>query len=176
MNVFVAVIVIGAMISLSIGLVTSAASLLSQNERPPKEGGPHRPIVMATGPVYWSFTIWTIILGVVLMTAPESWYGPSWSYFSIFLPHNGFGMGLCLTVLSGLQAWALWRGSGARKLAILFFLNGFVYWTAGIVLGAEGLLGHAGLMESPFMLYVGAHAFAHSAALTVYTRNQGGHE
>jgi hypothetical protein len=114
--------------------------------------------------VYWSFAAWTILLGAFLLAAPQSWYGPSWAYFPQ-LPHNGYGMGLCLVVLGGAQILTLHRRGTDKTLSILFFLSGFVYWTAGIILAAEGLLGHQGLMEAPFMLYVGAHKFTHSAKL-----------
>lgn len=166
MNVAVAAIIIGAIISLTVGLVTSLVALLPVKQTDDRR----RPIVMRTGPIYWSFAGWTVVLGVVLMLAPQFWYGPSWSYFAAMIPHNGFGMGLCCTGLGVLLMFALWRGAGARILSILFFLNGFVYWTAGIILGAEGLLGHQGLMETPFMLIVGAHAFALSASLMAYTK------
>jgi hypothetical protein len=114
--------------------------------------------------VYYSFAIWTVALGLLLMAAPDSWFGPSWSYFPQ-LPHNGFGMGVCCTVLGLLQLVTLWRHGADRTLSVLFFLSGFTFWTAGIILAAEGLLGHQGLMEAPFMLYVGAHKFTHSAKL-----------
>lgn len=124
----------------------------------------HGPYLINTGPVYRTFAIWTTLLGTVLILAPNNWYGPSWSYFP-WLPHNGFGMGLCCILLGSLQLIALWRNASKRLLSLLFFLSGFVFWTAGILLGAEGLIGQKGLMEAPFMLYVGAHKFSHSAAL-----------
>jgi hypothetical protein len=134
-----------------------------------------RPYLISTGPVYWSFAVWTVALGGVLIAAPQSWYGPSWSYFSE-LPHNGFGMGLCCVSLGLLQCLALWRNAAPKTLSILFFLSGFVYWTAGILLGAEGLLGHQGLMEAPFMMYVGAHKVTHSASLWVHALQRPTHE
>lgn len=167
MNTAVTVIVISGMVALCAGLVMSLTTVMSLNDKLIGDSHPRRSIMMSTTPVYWSFTLWTVILGIVLMAAPKSWFGPTWHYFPQ-LPHNGFGMGLCLSILSLIQVVALKRAWSARVLSILFFLNGFVYWTAGIVLGAEGLLGHQGLMEAPFMLYVGAHAFAHSAALMAY--------
>jgi hypothetical protein len=114
--------------------------------------------------LYYTFATWTVCLGVLLIVAPQSWYGPSWAYFKQ-LPHNGFGMGVCCISLGGLQLLVLWRNCRRQLLATLFFLSGFVFWTAGLILGAEGLLGHQGLMEAPFMLYVGAHKFGHSALL-----------
>lgn len=164
MNVVVTVILVGAIMSICISLVTSLFTMQSVTKKPEE---PRRPIVIATGPIYWAFTIWTTLLGVFLTMAPEAWFGPSWFYFKI-IPHGGLGMGVCLTILSAIQAVALWREMGARVLSVLFFLNGFVYWTAGIILGSEGFLGHQGLMEAPFMLWVGAQAFAHSSSLSVY--------
>lgn len=157
MNVVVAVTLISALASITIGIGT-AAVIMAVNRKPRHHAD--------TGDraVYWSFATWTIVLGAVLVAAPNSWFGPSWHYFPQ-LPHNGFGMGLCLVVLGMLQIFTLHCGGTDKTLATLFFLCGFVYWTAGIILAAEGLLGHQGLMEAPFMLYVGAHKFTHSAKL-----------
>lgn len=130
------------------------------------------PILISARSVYLSFAGWTIALGVILIVASmlaPSWFGPSWSYFPQ-LPHNGIGMGICCAVLGALQIVVVWRQMSTLILSILFFLSGFVFWTAGIILGAEGILGHQGLMEAPFMLYVGAHKFVHSAALLTHHR------
>lgn len=148
MSGIVTILIIGAIGSICIGVVASMASALSLRKKVDK-------LILIDEPVYWSFGIWTMILGIFLMLAPADWYGPSWSYFPE-LPHNGFGMGLCLTCLSFLQLLALWRESHWRSF--MLFLIGFVYWVTGIILGAEGLLGHQGLMESPFILFVGALA------------------
>jgi hypothetical protein len=127
------------------------------------------PILISARSVYLSFATWTVGLGLLLMLAPTSWYGPSWHYFPQ-LPPNGFGMGICCVALGASQIVVVWRQMSTLILSVLFFLSGFVFWTAGIILGAEGLLGHMGLMEAPFMLYVGAHKFAHSAALLTHRR------
>jgi hypothetical protein len=161
-SVVVTVVIIGAIVSLSAGVVTAVVSALSLRKKRKLAGG-----LIVDEPVYWSFTLWTTLLGIFLALAPQSWYGPSWSYFHM-IPSNGFGMGLCLIALSALQVIALWRDKGTRIQSILLFLMGFVYWTAGIILGAEGLLGHQGLMESPFILVFGAHAFALSAAIRTH--------
>jgi hypothetical protein len=165
MTVVVAVIVIAALASLCIGLITALASLRGTRSRVSRI-----PMTISAEPIYRSFTTWTIVLGIFLMLAPDNWFGPSWSYFSQMEPHNGTGMGLCFIVLGSLQGVVLRRHADARVLSILFFLNGFVCWTAGIILGAEGLFGHQGLMEAPFMLYVGVHAFALSAAVRVHAK------
>jgi hypothetical protein len=164
----VAVILIAAIVSLSVGALTSLVPLLSLT----KKGNalPRRPITMNTGPLYWNYAAWTVGLGAVLIAAPEYWYGPSWHYFQQYIPPNGFGMGVCCTGLGILLILALRLDLSARIISILLFLTGFVYWTAGITLGAEGLLGHQGLMEAPFMMYMGAQAFAHSSSLTAHDR------
>lgn len=168
-SIVVTVVIIGAIISLSVGVVTSLISILSAGA---ERNRIRPPIMMSTGPTYWNYAVWSVGLGIILLLAPASWYGPSWYYFSFILPHNGFGMGICCTILGGLLMLALRREASAGTISILLFLNGFVYWTAGIILGAEGLLGHQGLMEAPFMMVVGGHAFAHSAALRVYSRRE----
>jgi hypothetical protein len=128
--------------------------------------------IARSGVIYWSFAVWTVALGVVLMRAPQNWFGPSWSYFHS-IPHNGFWMGLVLTVVGTLQMLVLAHDELEYfKLGILFFLAGVVFWTAGLTLGAEGLLGHHGLMEAPFMCYVGAHKLTHSAVLLNHHRRK----
>ena len=164
MSTAVFVILVAAVASLCVGTVTSLVPLLSLTKK--VNVLPRRPITMNTGPVYWNYATWTVGLGAVLIAAPQSWYGPSWHYFQEYIPPNGFGMGLCCTGLGTLLALSLQLDLSARIISILLFLTGFVYWTAGLTLGAEGLCGHQGLMESPFMLYMGAQAFAHSSALT----------
>lgn len=117
---------------------------------------------------YVVVALWITVLGILLMVAPNDWYGPSWSYFSQhgepIIPAGGFGMGLCCAGLGTLQLVALWRNA-YRVLMLLFFLGGFVLWTAGLLLGVEGLAGHQGLMEAPFMMTVGVHKFVVSASL-----------
>lgn len=131
------------------------------------------PLPIESGPIYWSFAVLNICLGIALMLAPDDWYGPSWSYFythgQAIVPAGGFGMGLCCCGIGGAQLVALTLRNDL-VLSVLFFLGGFVFWTAGIILGAEGLLGHQGLMEAPFMLVLGGHKLALSAALRVYSR------
>jgi hypothetical protein len=156
-SVVVAVAIMAAVFSIVIGMGTAVVIVALKRSAPRVKPAKDRTI-------YWSFATWTIILGFVLMVAPNNWFGPSWHYFPQ-LPHNGFGMGLCLIVLASFQLFTLYRGGSDKTLSLWLFLSGFVYWTAGIILAAEGLLGHQGLMEAPFMLYVGAHKFTHSAKL-----------
>jgi hypothetical protein len=126
--------------------------------------------------VYWAFSLWTIMLGVVLALAPPNWFGPSWHFFKQF-PQDGFWMGLCCMMLGTWQMLTLWRSRqggrlSGRMLGALFFCSGFVFWTSGLTLGVAGLIGHQGLMEAPFMLYVGAHQFAYSAELLARSRQR----
>ncbi|OBJ05242.1 hypothetical protein [Mycobacterium sp. 1465703.0] len=131
------------------------------------------PLLIESGPVYWSFAVMSIALGVVLIAAPANWYGPSWHYFPQ-LPHNGFGMGVCCCAIGLAQVATLaWRRS-SLVLSVLFFLGGFVFWTAGMILGAEGILGRQGLMEAPFMLVLGGHKLALSASLMNHHRAKQG--
>jgi hypothetical protein len=128
--------------------------------------------IARSGVIYWSFSIWTVALGILLMRAPKNWFGPSWSYFH-HMPHNGFWMGVVCTILGILQMLVLAHEPfDYLKLGTLFFLTGVVFWTAGLTLGAEGLLGHQGLMEAPFMCYVGAHELTHSAVLLNHHRRK----
>lgn len=160
MSIFVTILIVAAIMCISIGLIAAMATLFAQRVKP-----------TPLDQVYWSFTLWSYCIGLILIAAPNYWFGPSWSYFHR-IPHNGVWMGIVLVSLAALQTIVLLRPSRKQNswLSFLLFLNGFVYWTAGIILGTEGLLGHQGLMESPFMLYAGAHLFTHSAALLAQDR------
>lgn len=156
-------ILVGGILSIAIGVVMAWMAAKFDEKS--------HPIIMPTAPVYWSYALWTIILGAAQMLAPNWWYGPSWSYFPQ-LPHNGFGMGLCCSILGAILAIALRLNANARILSILFFLVGFVYWTAGVILGAEGLLGRKGLIEALYMMPQGAIAFTLAATLMTYYRRR----
>lgn len=160
MSVVVAVMIVFAILCMSIGLIAALATWFAQ-----------RPRSTPLEQVYWSFTVWSYVLGGILITAPNWWFGPTWSYFQS-IPHNGIMMGVVLVVLAVLQTvvMLIHNSRQTKLLSLLFFLNGFVYWTAGCILGAEGLSGHMGLMEAPFMMYAGAHLFTHSAALMAQER------
>lgn len=121
--------------------------------------------------VHWSFAAATGVLGVVLMLAPNNWFGPSWSYFSQ-VPHNGFWMGLTCTVLSLLQLATLWRGGHHHVLGYLVFLTGVVFWTGGVIIAAAGILGHQGLMETPFMMGCAIFAYSHAGGLLAQERKK----
>jgi hypothetical protein len=103
-------------------------------------------------------------LGVWFLASPEWFFGPSWSYFSQ-LPHNGFGIGTVCVALGVLQTVCI-RRDKVRWTANLLWLGGFVNWTAGILLGAEGLLGHQGLQEAPLFCTIGGYKFIVSSMLT----------
>lgn len=116
------------------------------------------------------------MMGLLLILAPPDWYGPTWHYFTGWplssLPTKGTGLGICCVVLGTLQLVALWFAVSPRTLSILLFFTGIVYWVSGTILFSEGLLGHQGLMESPFILYAGAHAFVLSAVLMADYRRE----
>jgi hypothetical protein len=171
MKIVVTVILIGAMLSVCAALVMSLVTMLSPSKKRDTAEATAPPLTIAAGPVYWSYSVGTYTLGVVLMLAPEDWYGPTWSYFSQ-LPHNGFGMGACCCLLGALQIMALWRNATAKTLSILFLLSGFTYWTAGVILGAEGLWGHQGLMEVPFVIAVAGQSLALSVSLMAHYRKE----
>ena len=141
MSAVVFILLIGAIGSILVGILSSILTLLPPRRNADKEKDPFTSI-------YWSYTLWSGVLGVFMILAPEDFYGPSWHYFSE-VPHDGTGMGICLVSLSALVLIVLWRRGGDRMLATLLFLLGFVYWTSGLILGAEGLASHEGLMPAP---------------------------
>jgi hypothetical protein len=113
--------------------------------------------------------------GVWLIASPAWFYGPSWWYFSrhglpVF-PAGGFGMGVCCVGLGALQLIAI-RRDMVRTVSVLLYLAGFVLWTAGLLLGAEGLLGRKGLQEVPLMCVFGVLKVVQSFKLSVDYRVQ----
>lgn len=113
--------------------------------------------------VYYGHAVFMVLLGILLLAAPSSWFGPSWSYFP-WLPHNGIGMGACCIGLGGLQLISVYRDC-VHLTATLIYLGGVVNWTAGILIAAEGIFGHQGLMEAPWMCAVGGIKFIQSSVL-----------
>lgn len=188
----IVVVISAAVLSVLVGLVTSFATLFTnrgaaQVNTEDLPAVPEKPVVEVTkiiveqedsaindSSIYWSFAVFTAILGVFLILAPTWFFGPSWRYFD-YIPHNGKPMGAVCLMLGAAQAGVLWkfgRKKYRRPLSILFFLSGFMYWTAGMILGAEGLAGHQGLMEAPFMMFAGGYHFAHGAGLSTQAKLQ----
>lgn len=159
MNALVFFLLIGAIGSILVGIVTSILAVL-----PPRRAS--ETDADRFGPVYWSYGLWNIGLGVFMISSPQNWFGPSWSYFKL-PPH---GMGYCCLVLGSVILIALWRNANDAIVSMLLFSIGFILNTAGTLIFAEGLLGHQGLMESPFMLFTGGQAFILSAVLSVRHR------
>lgn len=120
-------------------------------------------------------SLWITGLGILLMVAPDNWFGPSWSYFSthgqFIVPAGGFGLGLCLVGIGLGQLWSVWK-EVYLLLSRLFFLSGFVLWTAGLLLWMEGLQGHQGLMEGPLFCSFAIHKFVISVNLRNRLRNK----
>lgn len=116
---------------------------------------------------------WIIGLGAFLMLAPDYWFSPTWSYFTRrgewLLPSGGLGMGISLALIGGLQLLVIWRRK-ERYLAPLLFLAGFVFWVSGLLLGAEGIVGHQDCMAAPFMIALGVHKFVLMANAAVEYR------
>lgn len=112
---------------------------------------------------YVTFAAVVLILGVFMLLSPTWFYGPSWFYFAHhgvpILPAGGRGMGVCLIVIAAAQLILL-AFNISRLLAVLFFLSGFVFWTAGLILLMEGLAGRQGLMEGPAYMTLGWHKFS----------------
>jgi hypothetical protein len=118
---------------------------------------------------------WIIALGVFLLVAPEDWFGPSWSYFRdhklLPLAPAGLGLGSALLTLAVFQLIAMWYRRD-HLLVQLFFMAGFTLWSSGVIIFFEGILGHGGLMEAPFMLYCAVHKFVAGSQLSVKLRFQ----
>jgi hypothetical protein len=113
--------------------------------------------------VYYVHAGFLLTLGTFLLAAPEDWFGPSWSYFS-WLPHNGLGMGTACVLLGAAQLVTI-SMDYVSATAVLIFLGGFTNITAGVLLGAEGIYGHQGLMEMPWMITVGAIKYVQAVIL-----------
>lgn len=109
-----------------------------------------------------------VALGVWYLASPTWFFGPSWSYFTE-LPHNGFGIGTTCLGLGVLQLLAI-RLNKVWLTAVLLWLGGFVCWTSGVILGAEGLLGHQGLQEAPLFCTLGGYKFLVSNILVAHHR------
>jgi hypothetical protein len=107
--------------------------------------------------------IFLILVGLLLVFAPDYWFGPTWWYFQD-IPHGGFGIGLTCLGLGSTLSIAVWRKSKRFK-ALILFLAGIAFWVAAFVLAAQGMLGRTGLMESPFMMYIGGDMLMQSAVL-----------
>jgi hypothetical protein len=163
-NAIVFILLIGAIIAILVGVLTSILAVL-----PPRRTSETDEDKF--GPVYWGYSLWTIALGIFLILSPKYFFGPSWSYFKE-LPHDGSGMGYCCLALGSVTLIALWRNANDAIVSMLLFLIGFVLNASGTLLFAEGLLGHQGLMEGPFMIFTGGQAFIHSAVLSVRHRTK----
>ena len=120
-------------------------------------------------PMSWTLTAASALLGVLLLVAPANWFGPSWHCFDILL-NKPWLLGTTFLVLAWHQALFLVMRARLNILSWLFLAGGMVFITMGALIVASGLTCHTGLMEAPFMLYVGGHKIAHSAALMEASR------
>src|SRR5947209_10998071 len=103
-----------------------------------------RPIgEMRVAPIYWSYAVVNIIVGVYLTFMPATFFSPAWWYFSrqgeFILPSGPKGMGICCIVLGVLQIFSLKFRPTAGMLATLFGISATVYWVSGVILFVEGI-------------------------------------
>ena len=125
--------------------------------------------VMNTTVVYWSISIFTAVLGLVLIAAPDFWFGPTWHQFG---PHSGFWLGFACLVMGYVQSMVIGMDAGPRIVSIVYLVSGCVFWLVGVTFVVVGVKYHSGVMEAPFICYVGAHCLAHSAALNALANQQ----
>jgi hypothetical protein len=148
------VLVIG-MLALSIGLATSAATVLflRLHNRPVDDDFNESALHWAAGLVPRGMIVFYAIMGAILTCAPYYWFGPTWSYFQ-FIPHGGFGMGVTCLVLSISLLIAV-IGRLKRLIGFILLCGGTAFYTAAWLIALQGMYGRTGLMESPFMMYAG---------------------
>lgn len=118
-----------------------------------------RVLVAHRGIAFWYF-----FLASVLLFAPASFFGPTWSYFE-HIPHGGFGLGVACFLLGCMMLYGIRRKS-RRVIWIALGGGGIAFWVAAGLIAAQGIVGRSGLMESPFMLYVAVDLFMNSAAIS----------
>jgi hypothetical protein len=106
---------------------------------------------------------WYFFVSALLILGPDTWYGPTWSYFA-HIPHGGGGLGLACFFLWLLMSYGIIRRS-RRILTWALNMGGVAFWVAAAMLVAEGLAGGTGFMEAPFMLYVSVDLFLNASVL-----------
>jgi hypothetical protein len=53
-----------------------------------------------------------------------------------------------------------------RAMSVLLGVSGILMWTVAWLVFISGNMSHTGVMESPFMLYIGLNMMVHSASLS----------
>lgn len=109
-------------------------------------------------------TFWYFMLAAICLFGPNEWFGPTWWYFQ-YVPHGGFGLGVTCLILGLAMVYAIWR---RRRTAMRVALSAgaLAIWISAALIGAQGVIGHTGLMESPFMMYVAFDIGIQSALLS----------
>jgi hypothetical protein len=96
--------------------------------------------------------VWYFFIGALCLFAPDSWYGPTWSFFQQ-IPHGGHGLGITCLALGVVMVFAIWRRK-RRLMKTALGLGATSFYVAAWLIAAQGIIGGTGLMESPFMMYV----------------------
>lgn len=107
--------------------------------------------------------VFFFLVGCILVFAPDTWFGPTWSYFQ-YLPHGGFGLGatwlgLGLALLVGI----LFKSK--RFVSVVYLFGGVSLYIAAWLIALQGIAGKTGLMESPFMMYAGIDMIIESVVI-----------
>lgn len=129
--------------------------------------------VLNAAPIYWSFAIFSLLFGMLLLAAPRFCFGPTWETDK-FLSTAHIWMGLLSIVLSNTQMVALALQQSAQRLSLLFLISALKFWIVGLAFTAEGIIHQTGMMEAPLFILLGVQAFAHSAVLRTYFREEAG--
>lgn len=106
---------------------------------------------------------WYFIIAGICLLAPDRWFGPTWWQFQT-IPHGGHGLGIASLFLGVLTFYALWRRK-RRLLMASLSMGGVAFYAGAWLVALQGIIGGTGLMESPFMMYVGCDLLLKSALL-----------
>lgn len=96
--------------------------------------------------------VWYFFIGALCLFAPASWYGPTWSFFQQ-IPHGGHGLGVTSLSLGLVMIYGILRRK-RRLIKAALGLGAVSFYVSAWLIAAQGVVGHTGLMESPFMMYV----------------------
>lgn len=157
MNIIVTVTMLIAIAALVIGLGTSVTILLllgkRQHDLPNYESVDQVTLRWAAGLTSKGMVVFYLLMGAILLTAPDYWFGPTWSYFQ-YLPHGGFGFGIACLSLTAVVAIGIVTKS-KRLISLGLLCGGIAFYTAGWLIAFQGIAGRTGMMETPFMMYAG---------------------
>lgn len=106
---------------------------------------------------------WYFVIATVCLFAPDQWFGPTWWQFQT-IPHGGHGLGIASLLLGMMTLYAVWRRK-RRLLMTALGMGGVAFYVGAWLIILQGITGGTGLMESPFMMYVGCDLLIKSALL-----------